>query len=348
MSNYEGALSLPYNTTVTARVESNDVNWAPSEDESQTYSVADYPLAKPLMTLSATEFKNTGNKITVTLTNPNPSEISTMVYWLEGQDEESDAIPYTEPFEIRMEVVDGEKRAPMPVARAVGTQSFVIDSPATSQAVTYEISEKELIDNALALINGDEFDAAQLDPVKFSPEGNHFDYTKFPLSLTLTNPNPATSGSFIMVSVNGADPVPYLSPLSLDYDSEVSAFVETGTLTWSRSQTRSMDYHVKPVQLSKPKIELSKDKFNSGTKEITMTITNPNDGSISNVIYWFEGQDESTDAITYTGPVTLTADAWEAYSPKGGDEVEIFARAVGTENFVKSSSVEDKDLENDL
>ena len=349
VTTYSGPLSLAQNTTVSAYVSSTNSAWSQSSNETQYYQVRNYVLAKPVMTLSATEFDTFVSAITVTLTDPNPVGLSSMVYWLEGQDEATQAVPYTGPFAIGATVSDGQKVATVPVARAVSAQSFVIDSAPTSEVATVAIDGTELTKNALAALSGEEIvNATPLDPVKFDPEGNAFDHTLFPLTVTLYNPNSVISGSYMMVSINGAAYTPYINPLSLGYNTKIVAYVETGNTVYSRSPTRGMGYEVKKVELDKPNISLSDDAFDSSTKTITMTISNPNSAAISNVIYWFDGQDEATQAVVYTGPVTLTADEWEVYSPDGGDEIDIFARAVGTETFVKDSSTDDEDIDNDL
>lgn len=333
VNTYAGPLSLGYNMKVEAFVDTTDPIWAKSDPASKGYSVLDYYLTKPGMTLSSdTVGGSTGNSITVTLTDPNPAGLANLVYWFEGETEANSAQPYTGPFTIVAESNKWgkSKEIKLPVARAVGTQSFVVNSPITSESISVASGGS----------------TTPLDPVKFAPDGNRFDYTKFPLTVNLYNGN-AVSSSYIMVSINGGDYAAYTAPLSVGYNTTVKAYVNSSSSSWSKSEERTMFYEVKTIQLSEPSIGLSTNVFKTRDSQITMTITNPNSTAISRVIWWFEGQDEATTATVYTGPVTLVASAWEAYNPAGGDEVKILTRAQGTQSFASNSKTKDKKIEND-
>lgn len=81
--------------------------------------------------------------------------------------------------------------------------------------------------------------------------------------------------------------------------------------------------------------------FDKTVKSINVTLSHPNPLALSKLINWFDGQDEATQAITYTGPFTLNVTEWETYLKPGKGEAKLLVRAVGTESFFKESSTVD-------
>lgn len=329
---YAGPLSLGYEMTVEAFVDTSDPVWAKSDRHSESYSVLSYSLTKPGMTLSSDSVGGGGGpeSVTVTLTDPNPAGLSNLFYWFENETEADSGCPYTGPFTVTAEIKKGKVQSiQYPVSRAFGTESFVINSPITSAAIDVDTGGNSV----------------PLDPVKFLPDGNRFDYTEFPLTVNLSDENNLLT-SYILVSINGGDFTAYTTPLILGYNTTVKAYIDSPSNAWDKSEERTMFYEVKTVDLDEPVISLSDDKFETKDATITLTLTNRNSSAISSLIWWFEGQDEATEAVAYTAPVTLVASAWEAYNPGGGDKVKIYTRAVGTQSFAENSKTKDKEIEN--
>jgi hypothetical protein len=71
--------------------------------------------------------------------------------------------------------------------------------------------------------------------------------------------------------------------------------------------------YVTKLGLDKPVIQLSAMAFDKTVKSINVTLSHPNPLALSKLINWFDGQDEATQAITYTGPFTLNVTEWETY-----------------------------------
>ena len=123
-------------------------------------------------------------------------------------------------------------------------------------------------------------------PPIFSIEQGTFRPSRFPLSLQLTNPNPAAT-SRILVSVGSADFVPYGGPLSVPANTTVEAFAAGDPTLWFPSPTVSKTYTaLAPEQLATPTITPSHQQFQWETSEtITVSISNPNSDDYSSLEY---------------------------------------------------------------
>ncbi|MEM7010717.1 MAG: VWA domain-containing protein [Verrucomicrobiota bacterium] len=340
---YSGPLSLAYDTKVTAYVASTDSAWAESGRVEEIYGVRELSLDKPGIALSSTVlYPGVVDQITVTLNNPNNSSISELIYWFEGQNEATEATTYGGPFQITAAnwnsyVSSGSYEAKLRV-RAVGTTAFATDSA----------YEEAWVGNKGAVPSGGK--KVVMEPPTFSEEGDKYDHDEFPITLTIINPNTA-SGS-IMVSINGGTHTAYTAPIQVGFNTTVDAFISpTNTSSYLASDTRTAVFEVEEVELDKPDIDVHPDdEFDEDVKTITVTATNPNLSSVSQLIYWFEGEDEATEAKPYTGPIVLEADNWESYIKDDDDETELRVRAIpatGTESFVKESRYDEVEIEND-
>ena len=126
------------------------------------------------------------------------------------------------------------------------------------------------------------------EPV-FSPLGGIFPMDGFPLSVTLTNPNPA-GVSKIAYSLDAASWHDYSGPLSIPADTTVLATAIALDPAWIHSATVSESYQSERVTLAAPVISPSRKKFNfSATNNILVTLDNPNPAGVSITRYRVNG-----------------------------------------------------------
>ena len=108
--------------------------------------------------------------------------------------------------------------------------------------------------------------------------------------------------------------------------------------SWRRSPLKIDAYSATALTLGTPTIQASGNEFNEDVSSISVNLVNPNPAAYSEMIYWWDGQDEQTEAVTYTGTITLNQSAWESYLNFGRDYGRLFVRAVGTEAFAADSA----------
>ncbi|MEM7013726.1 MAG: hypothetical protein AAF585_19835, partial [Verrucomicrobiota bacterium] len=131
-SKYTTPLTVSPDSSVRAYVTGDPVLWTDSSTVSETYSREDYQLDPPAIVTSANEFDGDNTKITVSLTNSNPDEISSLEYWFTDQTSD-DATAYSTPFILnRSDYPDGVSI----YARAVGKESFALDSSVVEKELT--------------------------------------------------------------------------------------------------------------------------------------------------------------------------------------------------------------------
>ena len=164
--------------------------------------------------------------------------------------------------------------------------------------------------------------------------------------MSLSNPNSGVGR--LEVSINGGSLEPYTGPISVGYNTILTAYVQAsgrGSGGYKSSPMLSQLYKPKSVTLAAPTMSLSATTFTSTVKTITVTLTNPNPVAISRLVYWWGGDDPAT-ATTYTGPITLSAANWESYQTLGKSDAKLYVRAEGTQTFVKPSASKNTTIKN--
>ncbi|MEM7014148.1 MAG: vWA domain-containing protein, partial [Verrucomicrobiota bacterium] len=122
---YSSAVNVEAGVVVSAYIDGDPENWITSTTVSTSFTVENYQLAPPSLTTSDPQFQSGVEEITVTLTNPNPSEISGLVYQLDSGTQ----IVYDGPFVLeRGNHPDGVTV----YAKAIGTDSFALESSVTT------------------------------------------------------------------------------------------------------------------------------------------------------------------------------------------------------------------------
>ena len=281
--------------------------------------------------LSADTFTDSTPEITVTLSNSNPAGLTSVIYWF-GTQSEADALPYTGPFTLaaaNWNNFAGEALKDVKIyTRTLGTQTFV-KSSATE--------DKRIENKTSAFLQ--QLKKIPLDRPSVSPRGGEFDYTQFPFDVTLQNPN---ANGDLKYSVNGAPFKIYETPISVSWDTEIKVYAKanSGNQGNRDSATDTHLYEAKDIQLGSPSIQVSGQYFSSSVDTIAVTLTDPNPASFSSLVWWFDGQDEAL-ATPYTGPFNLTAAEWETYLKDGKSSAKLYAKAVGSESFIKESRDED-------
>lgn len=167
---YTTPLSVSPDSTVSAYVTGDPVLWTNSSTVSETYSREDYQLDPPGIVTSVDQFDADNTEITVSLTNSNPAEISSLEYWLTGQSPDA-ATAYNAPFILnRGDYPDGVTV----YARAVGTEPFALDSSVVNKQLTN--SDPEQLQTPIITLSASAFD----------PDTTTID-------VSIANPNPAGS-----------------------------------------------------------------------------------------------------------------------------------------------------------
>ena len=329
---YKAPIQVPYDSTVEATVESTDIAWSPSVEVSQTYITRTFTAAKPVIKFTANTFTDLNPTITMTLENQSPDALTSLIWWFENETE-SKARDYTGPV-----VIDSTLWQNYASSSVKEVAIFTRAIPKVGFVYKGDTANADIFNQTTAFLAI--FNKPPLLRTKFSLAGGSYTYDKFPMSLTLENPN-GLAGD-LMVAINGTNSFSsYTGPLSISYNSVIHSFVKPkpGDQVWRESPVTVQTYTPADFQLATPILQKTATQFTSTVKTITVTLTNPNSSSLSKLIYWFEGQDPSTKAVKYTGPINLVAADWETYVINGRTEAKLIVQAVGTESFAKPSSL---------
>ncbi len=144
----------------------------------------------------------------------------------------------------------------------------------------------------------------------FSIPGGSFPYFDFPLSLSITNPNP-TGSSQITYSIDFGNWTDYSgSPISVDPDSIVKAqALPFDPSKWSSSGTTQGVYVSFSLKLERPVIEFSRDHFSESINFIDVSLDNPNPPDSSKLLYQIVptpgSKGKATKFIDYSSPFTV-------------------------------------------
>lgn len=178
-----------------------------------------------------------------------------------------------------------------------------------------------------------------LRPPIFSIGSGTFAATSFPMSLTLSNPNPA--GTTIRYSINGGGYVTYANPIVVPAGARIQAFVTGDSELWIDSSKNSGSYIPEdPEPLSAPAIVLSATTFTNSVDSISITLTNPNPGGSSQIRYSIAKTGESfSDPDSwpvYSGPLTVGKDTFPT-----GFEIQAYSDAIDYRLYYDSPIVGD-------
>ena len=341
---YTGKLTVTSDTQVDAWCDSTNELWFTSPIVSETWTTKPVNAVAPVIRLTVNQFQDSKLTTTVTLNNNNAVGLTSMIYWFSTQTE-AQAKSYTGPFILKAadwNTYAAEDLASIRIyARAVGVASFVLNSGESYVGLS---NTTTAFKHSLAKI--------PLDPPTFSiPEGT-FKYTAFPMDIMVENPAPGSGGNKFLnlwMSLNGAPFGPVTGPVPVSAGDIIAAYVKVdaaSSATKRNSATITQTYLARSISLKAPVITLSAKEFNATVKTINVTLSNPNLSSQSKLIYWWEGQDEATEAITYTGPFQLFSANWEAYVQKGQASAKLLVRAVGLQSFIRKSGTATAGLAN--
>ncbi|MFT5470441.1 MAG: hypothetical protein ACI8UO_005569, partial [Verrucomicrobiales bacterium] len=168
-SKYTAPFNVEPDTTVSAYVTGNPASWIDSPTVNGDFAREDFQLLPPVIIASSDQFDSSNTEITVTLTNTNSSDISSLVYWFDGGNADA-GTTYSAPFVLnRADYPDGISI----FAKAVGTEPFALESSTASKSL--KNSADQLQKPVIALS---------------SPE---FNATVSSITITLTNSNPGGS-----------------------------------------------------------------------------------------------------------------------------------------------------------
>lgn len=119
-------------------------------------------------------------QVTITINSSNPSGLTKLVYWFSSQ-LETDAVPYTGPFVLSASnwnsyAAEAMKEVKI-YTKAVSAQTFVLSSASKDTILKNQTSA------FLAQLSKD-----PLREPEISPNAGDFDYTAFPIPVTLKHP----------------------------------------------------------------------------------------------------------------------------------------------------------------
>ncbi|MCB1206475.1 MAG: VWA domain-containing protein [Verrucomicrobiae bacterium] len=123
-----------------------------------------------------------------------------------------------------------------------------------------------------------------LDPPGFSIAGGTYPKSSFPLSLSLSDPNPAGRGE-VYYSVDYGNWLPYKGTIQVQAGNVVAAQVVPVTSGYSSSARVEESYQPVKEPLAPPSIQLSSLEFNDQIDSIGIRIDNSNDPATSDVFY---------------------------------------------------------------
>ena len=342
---YTGKLTVNTDTQVDAYCDSTNELWITSPIVTETWTIKRFNAADPAVKLSVGKFMDNKLTTTVTIDNNNPAGLTTLIYWFSTQTE-AQAKPYTGPFTLNAAdwntYAAADLKAIKVYARAVSAASFVLNSKDINAGLS---NETTAFKNYLS--------KTPLDPPDFSISGGTFDYTAFPMSIKVENPESRGSGGNkflnLWMSLNGAPFQAITGPVSVSIGDNIAAYVKVdaaSSATNRDSATITETYTARTISLSNPTITLSAKEFNSTVKTIDVSLANPNAAAGSKLIYWWEGQNEATQAVTYTGPFQLFNADWESYVQNGKSSAKLYVRAVGLQSYFKNSNTATAGLAN--
>ncbi|MCB1204119.1 MAG: type II secretion system protein [Verrucomicrobiae bacterium] len=156
-----------------------------------------------------------------------------------------------------------------------------------------------------------------LQPPVFSIPGGRFPEFDFPLSLTLTDPNPPGAGQ-IYYSVNygswqkisSGDAIPVASESSIK-----AQVVAVDSTIWNSSSVNEELYYAYSQKLRPPDIDFDHPYFDSSSSPpvdtITVSLFDLNDPGLSSILYQLVpvpgGSGTTSPMVPYKGPFTVTA-----------------------------------------
>lgn len=166
-------------------------------------------------------------------------------------------------------------------------------------------------------------------PPQFTVPGGNFVTSQFPLSVSLTNPNPQGS-SHLFYSIDYAAWKELLPGLT--FPVPANAFVKAQAIPydstlWNQSSVVNQEYKALMGALRPPDIEFSSNNFSSGTRSIQVTLFDLNSSGTSLIHYQIMPVPGSsgvkTDLAAYAGKFSVNASDYP-----GGFGVSAYAKAI--------------------
>ncbi|MEM7014781.1 MAG: VWA domain-containing protein [Verrucomicrobiota bacterium] len=265
-------------------------------------------LDRPVIVTQGGSFPYTSFPMSVTLTNPNDPATSEIYYATDWSG--AGGINwqlYTGPVSIQPD------QQLMTYAKA--TSPSLLDSYSAADNYAFEPIKLQA-----PIINTS---ASELDLV-----------TNAPVSVSLTDPNPAASPREIQYRLSGGAWTTYSGAFNITPQAYANGFtvearaIPTGT-GYEESDVASRTLQIK---LAPPEIQLSDAAFSDTVQNITVTLTNPNPAASSTPIYRVVDLDIGTESSwqSYGAPFDLLSAAYP-----GGFEVQTYARP-DQANYIQS------------
>lgn len=260
---YTGGISLPLvaSTKIDAYASPRNTNWEASGSVSETFTFTPGQLAAPTITPATGSFQYDNFPKTLTLQNTNPTGSSLMQYRI-GTGEWTS---YSAPVSLTPETTVVVYARALPI----DSQRWVASSETSAM---YDLTQQTL-----------------QSPV-FTKAAGSYPATDYPLTVTLTNPNPANSSTLEYRQKDGTWQ-PYTTPITLTLDQMDITFearaVPSDAKKWLISNIRQSRYQLTPVKLNPPVVTPPGGYYPYGNFPTSVTIANPNNASHSEIWYRF-------------------------------------------------------------
>jgi type II secretory pathway pseudopilin PulG len=280
---YTGPVTIASDAVVAAFTTGDPYTWIPSATAEVSYVKAPpTQLTEPVVSPSAQQFAwGSTETITVTISNPNDSKVSSLEYQIDGSGWQA----YSGPIELS---VDDYANGVAVTARAVPANEDYAVSQTAIAAISPAADPEKLLAPTIRT-SAPDFIIHQIETIQ----------------ITLDDLNP--KGSSLDYRINGGAWVSYNGPIEVTREAyETGLVIDARATATSRAYTgsdpTSATIGLTAVQLLPPSIGTSAPNFLAGSIDrITVTITDPNqEGSA------LQSRINGRDWQDYSGPFTVT------------------------------------------
>lgn len=179
-----------------------------------------------------------------------------------------------------------------------------------------------------------EYYITRLGKPSFSPWPRSYPMTRYPMEVTMYHRNDPSA--WIMYTMDGGPLTRYTTPISVEADTALQAYVQTPSEEWVNSSSRTGIYEGYKMDLNVLSIDTSASEFNEGIDTISVTIEQPdeNPGDSSEIHY----------AITEKGATMPELTSFSAYGGSFENTYSEFPNGFSVHAYARSL---DEDVWND-
>lgn len=306
---YETGLSLPLQSTIKidAYTTPLTVSWKPSVQATEMFTFRPGQLTAPVINPASGSFNYGDFPTSLTIADSNQAGTAILQYRIGG----GAWTNYTGPVALT------PQSSLIVVARAlpVDSQRWLASTEASAM---YDLTQKLL-----------------QSPV-FTKAAGLYPATDYPLSVAITNPNPAGS-SKLQYREKGGTWADYTTPVLLGYTqldvTLESRAVPVDPLKWLSSAVRTSRYQLAKSQLKSPVVTPPGGYYPYNSFPTMVTIADPNPANTSEIWYRF-GATGSFQKYNATSPPALSKDNYQT-------TLVVYARSLLQAQFANSPEVQE-------